>query len=123
MGRSTRNRRTKSTTSGGVTTRTTYSYGKNGPRTTYSTTSRSLGDSSMTTSSSYSKGKNRRSSTYNDGHGRASIWSSSSGGGRRGRKTKASFGETLLLIVICLIVFVSVEIYQFFARIFHVLFG
>ena len=90
MGRRTTNRRTRSHKAGGITYRTTTSYGKNGPRTTYSSTSRSADGSSRTISSSYGGGKNTRSSTYNNGHGQATIWSSSSGGSRRGRRRKTS---------------------------------
>jgi hypothetical protein len=110
MGRSYRNRKTTSHKAGGITYRTTTSYGKNGPRTTHSSSS-----AGHTSSVSFSNGKTRRTSTVNHGNGQATVYTSSSGGRRRGRKSSGSIEGYFFLFLL----FLGVWIYQGIASLFH----
>jgi cobalamin biosynthesis Mg chelatase CobN len=114
MGISYRNRKTTSHKAGGITYRTTTSYGKNGPRTTHSSSS-----AGHTSSVSFSNGKTRRTSTVNHGNGQATVYTSSSGGRRRGRKSKSDPLSTLILIVAFGIFWLVATIYHGIASLFH----
>jgi len=109
MGRSYRNRKTTSRKIGGITYRTTTSYGKNGPRTTHSSSS-----AGHTSSVCFSNGKTRRTSTVNHGNGQATVYTTYSGG-RRGRKSSGSIEGYLFLFLFIIVLW----IYQSIASLFH----